>query len=897
MFRRLRFALTYALRNMRRDRQRTAFALFSIAAGVATVVALRMLGLMLTDALTSNVQAFLRGDVVVSGSARMGISVLDDGSTRVPFTSANIGQINQWAARNNVDVTYSLMELTQAAVVRSDRAGQPAFVFAYFIDPKQYPFYNIVRADEPARVLLADLFTGPDQVVVGRRLADQLGIHVGDTLRVGTASRLQMVRGIVPDASVNSFNNLFAIMFGFMFVDRAQAAQYGIAPDAADAAYLRLPPDADPQKVVGLIRAQWPRPSTGGFWRTDTAQGMLNRNRVIADTMSRFVLLLSLVALVIGGVGIINTMLVSVNRRSSEIAVLKTLGLRGRGVALLFFIEALAWGFFGSLLGLALGLLLSVVARTMGQEAFGVALPWRLYAEPLLLGMGLGMIITIFFSLLPTIVAGQVRPGLILRQNVPLARAGCLPTTISLGLLTLVTGLIVEAISGGKATLGEVFPRRMVALIPDLPLGLAGTLFIFLLLGLLIGLMWVLVWLMGRLPSFRNATLRLAVRGLTLHRGRTALSLLALIVGMTALSSTLIMARSINTLLYTSITEPLGGNVVVLPLLPLTDVAVRGRLDSAPGVTGYRDVRFASARLVAVDGDRSFMSRLTAGDDVQSEILSAQLEFLVGMNVHGNPPHGELAAGRWLTAEDAGHYRIVIPYHSELEAMGVKIGSVFTYRVNGRNQDYEVVGMVAPGIQAGFIPFSLSDSAVQAPLDVIPKSMPFDFIIANVEQASVNDAMASVGAVPGVFVFDIGVFDSILSRLMSQAAALPLLVAGLSLFAATVLIATTVSLATMERRRQIGILKALGVKRRQALNQLLIENGIVGVVGGLVSIAPTLLIIELVPSLTENLVRLPVPTDLIALMLALAVAITLLATLLTAWGASGEHPLNALRYE
>jgi ABC-type lipoprotein release transport system permease subunit len=40
-----------------------------------------------------------------------------------------------------------------------------------------------------------------------------------------------------------------------------------------------------------------------------------------------------------------------------------------------------------------------------------------------------------------------------------------------------------------------------------------------------------------------------------------------------------------------------------------------------------------------------------------------------------------------------------------------------------------------------------------------------------------------------------------------------------------------------------------------------------------------------------------VPTDLIALMLALAVSITLLATLLTAWGASGEHPLNALRYE
>jgi hypothetical protein len=107
MFRRLRFALTYALRNMRRDRQRTAFALFSIAAGVATVVALRMLGLMLTDALTSNVQGFLRGDIVVQGRSG-GIGVLDNGDTVAPFRSTNIGQINEWAAKNNIDVTYSL---------------------------------------------------------------------------------------------------------------------------------------------------------------------------------------------------------------------------------------------------------------------------------------------------------------------------------------------------------------------------------------------------------------------------------------------------------------------------------------------------------------------------------------------------------------------------------------------------------------------------------------------------------------------------------------------------------------------------------------------------------------------------------------------------------------------
>jgi hypothetical protein len=65
MIKRLRFAFTYALRSLLRSRQRTLFALLSVAAGVSTVVALRSLGLMLTDTLTSNAQAFLRADIRV----------------------------------------------------------------------------------------------------------------------------------------------------------------------------------------------------------------------------------------------------------------------------------------------------------------------------------------------------------------------------------------------------------------------------------------------------------------------------------------------------------------------------------------------------------------------------------------------------------------------------------------------------------------------------------------------------------------------------------------------------------------------------------------------------------------------------------------------------------------
>src|SRR5512142_1542736 len=103
------FAFVYALRNMLRDRQRTAFTLFSIGAGVATVVALRTLGLMLTDALTTNAQAFLRGDVRVVSGSNEGMHISLTGTRQdFAFSSTNVAQINKWAADNQVQVTFTL---------------------------------------------------------------------------------------------------------------------------------------------------------------------------------------------------------------------------------------------------------------------------------------------------------------------------------------------------------------------------------------------------------------------------------------------------------------------------------------------------------------------------------------------------------------------------------------------------------------------------------------------------------------------------------------------------------------------------------------------------------------------------------------------------------------------
>ncbi|MBX3062093.1 MAG: ABC transporter permease [Anaerolineae bacterium] len=909
--RRLQFTVIYALRDLWRDRQRTAFALFSIAAGVATVVALRMLGLMLTDALTTNVRSFLRGDVVVQSNTGPRISFIDPETSEMPFNPRTIPQIQEWAKRNDVEVTFvTTGELTQAAIVRDELAGRPAFVVGYFIDPQVYPFYETIRANQPSGVLLKDLFDGPNQVVVGQRLANQLGIQVGDQLRIGTAKELHIVKGIVPDTSESSFTNPLSLLFSFMYLDRSDSSQFNVDPQSADNAFIKAPPGTDLAELKAKINAEWSRAATRV--RIRTVDETLANNQVSSVLASRFILLLSLVALIIGGVGIVNTMLVAVNRRANEIAVLKTVGIRGGGVVRMFFIEALVMGFLGSLIGVVLGFGLSIVAQRFGEQAFGFALPWRFQIDPALLGVGMGVVITVIFSVLPTLMAGNVRPALVLRQgSLVLARAGCLPSLLSLLALILGVGTLIGLIVGDVFTLFEQnAPSRVQRfnLLGSLnlpPLGQAivgGILAVVVLLiafAIILLLAWIVIWFLSKLPSFRSPNLLLAIRGLTLYRVRTALSLLALVVGMTALSSTLILSRSVNQLLYTTVSGPLGGNVVTLPLLPLTDSMVRNRLDSVSGVRGYRTLRFPSANLVSINGKTDWRDELAlnATSDFGASFAESRLELLIGVDVHGAPTRSQLYAGRYLTPEDADKRVMTLPYDPSLEAIGVDVGSKLTYRINGRNLTFEVVGLIAPDIAEGFIPFSLGDRAAQVPLAAVTSTAPFDITIADVQTEKVNDVMAAIGVVPGVFVFDVGVFDEFLSRLFTQLAALPLLVAGLSLFAAGALIATTVSLATLERRRQIGILKSFGVRRDQVLGQLLIENGIVGLTGGVISLLPTLLILAAIPALTANLITLPIPWDLIGLMLALSISVTLIATLLTAWSASSEKPLTVLRYE
>jgi putative ABC transport system permease protein len=252
--------------------------------------------------------------------------------------------------------------------------------------------------------------------------------------------------------------------------------------------------------------------------------------------------------------------------------------------------------------------------------------------------------------------------------------------------------------------------------------------------------------------------------------------------------------------------------------------------------------------------------------------------------------------GRGITEEDRGRRVIVLSQKIQvLQPIGV--GTILTLRVNGAQVDFEVIGIM--GNSGGGSPFVSGASLVPAGSlgNVEPD---FTLNIAQADEDQMNRVLLDLSAlIPPVLALDLRFIDGLLSRLIQQFSAIPLLVGLLSLLAAAVIMANTVSLATLERRRQIGILKAIGLKGRRVLLVMLLENTLIGLLGGLIGIGLSALGVAIMTALGMG-DTVPIPADARTTAIALVVAAVLIAwvaTFASARVAIAERVTNVLRYE
>lgn len=894
--RRLAFYFQYAFRNLWRSRRWSTFGIFSVAAGVATVVALRSLGLAISDSLTSNIRASNHGDISLETYGEGEFFSFGDPSDESGFSDSQIERLTEWVTTQNGQLSTSTSTGSiQVTALDFNSVGRPQFITSYFIDPKTYPPTADIRAVDPAGVPLGELFTGGNEVVISENMAVSQEIAVGDTVRVSGTTNEFIVRGIVPTNAEAGLRNLFAAFFGFAYFDQSLQGDLP-APAQPNAAFITLPDGTDIERAaVDLREALGAR----GFYRVSTVPELLEENQQIADFLGSFIVVMGLGGLLIGGVGIINTMLVLLRRRNDEIATLKTFGLKGRQIATLFMSEAVLLGLAGSIVGGIFGVLLSGLANAYGQTLIQQPLSWRVYPEAILFGFGLGMIITMVFGIIPVVIAVKVRPATILRPNeLVVPRLGCLQSLLMIALVVLIIGLIAGQII--SPTFNIMNSNRLPS---PFTVGIIGVAVTLTILGLLVGILWLLVWLIGKLPALGNVDLRLALRNLTTNRTRTATTLLAISAGMFALSSIAFFGAGVREIVNFTLSQNLGGNVLIFT--PLTQSVanpiIDGKLDELEGVEYRTRIANYFGDIVTIDGDpvsNQSSGTLNRGGDTFT--FSDNSVMLMARDTDNpNLRSGSNLIGRDMTLDDRGKPVAVVNLNESLIALGVQVGSTIGVRVNGRVYEFEVIGAI-PTATSGFVLSNFTAADVQIPPEVIQtQEEQFQLNVIQVNSEHINKVLLELSSIPLVFAFDITFIDGVLSRFIDQMSAIPILVGILSLGAAAVIMANTVALATLERRRQIGVLKTVGLKGRRVLSVMLLENTLISLLGGLLGIGLSALGVAIMTQLGISIAQL-VPPDAAPVAIALvivAVLIAWIATFLSARTAIHERVTNVLRYE
>lgn len=900
------FWLTYIGRSFRRGGRRTFFAVLCVALGVGAVVALQLAAINVRASLTSDVRASNGGD----------ISLVSQTS---PLSSSDLAIFKQ------LQRTHRISQWTAVASIHATAVGTSHLLVPFEADAVSAPPYPLGGQPTfvtPSNGHVAPLLTGPGSALLTSVLADELGAHVGDRFEVNGigGSGLQItVTGIVAETSFEHS--------AVMTIERRDAAGLGNGPTQYTAVYVDVPPASAPA-VTALLRNRFPTATI------QTVQEALRSDEQQVHDFTQFTLLIGLLALAIAGIGILNAMQSLLAWRRLEIAMLKALGFGQPSLYLLFGGEAVCIGLAGGIAGSGLGALLGeVITNTLASSA-ALQVQFQLDPGTLVAGVILGIGTTLVFAVLPIARAAGLRPLEMLRPGSE-GLGGRLPQT--LGLLVLV-GLLFAALAA--AIIGDPILAVQFAIGGFLAAGLLAALFsaavaalsrleapnsrvlgIVLLLVLvtltvltiqrfpplaaIAGLATILWGGSVLLPARMLFPLLIALRSLGRRRARTSVTLVAFLVGILAMSLTLTVALSLQHQLSAALAATRAANLVAIASEGDRGTILRAS-QRLPDIRKRSAVTIATTRPLAVDG-RSLARIIgpapSSGDPEDRQVRL--LDGITGYNLRqgSRPIDTQIVDGRGLIFSDTGSNHVIVSARLQGPPMKLHPGSRIrlTASGSGKMRTVTVIGFYthphgfrARGFTAFFTPPVYGDHSLALSLAGSDAQTVASFTVDATNLAA--DSTALQRAVPSALVLNVHDLTAVVQRILSDLLNVLIVITALALGAGLGVVGNGVTLAMLERYREIAIYKAIGFQPGNVLGFVLLENALTGVIAGAFSV---LLVAVGLAALSHFALQTAIGFDPLLAVLVLIVA-SLLAVVIAYFSARRPidvRPLEALRNE
>ena len=911
----------YTSRSLFRGGQRTVLAFFCVGVGVMAIVALQLVGLMINNAMTANVRDANGGDINVSAGVGSRAFTQNDLSYFNGLKSA--GTITNYTAlaslTGSFDTTLSVTNSLNVLVV----------------DPGTFPIVSPPAFNTPSNGSISSLLTG-NGAIIDQKVADTFHKQVGNTLVLHLSTGQQSaqlltvkVTGIVTDSGVLAQNST-VILVSQAYYQQA-LPQTPLAFTTVD---ITTAGDAQTKAADQQISNQYPLATV------QTAAQALQSTQNLSDTVKKFLEIAGLLALLIGGVGIVNTMQVLLSRRKVEIAMLKTTGYRRGDLYALFGLEASLLGLVGGVLGSAAAIGISYVVRNAVEQVFSLDVPFQLDWSVIGGGVLIGLFTALIFGLLPIVQSANIRPLSVIRELPEGRRAGSIALTILLLLVLSVLFCIMSVIILNDVGLGigavygtfvfliilsgfftlvallvshlpvpERFSAKFIALIVGCVVLSALIALVLPTFGFLLLVLSALGFLIVLMPRTWKANTRMALRNIGRQRARTTTTLLALFIGIFTIGLIIVLGQNVRDLVNNSISSVLTYNVIT-SASGSDATALQANINSIPGLKKYEQSYTAQMAPLEINGQK--ISQLLQGAPEYPGAANlgryGVLGILSSMNgydvTNGNSPSNQLnatiTAGRDLNASDAGTNNVVIPATLANDApLKGKIGLGSTIIVSSFDGKSSVTLTVVGLYKANGV--NLGGQGLYAPKNTVAALSPGGVLQTNfsfkIDPSQVTQALAKIGQLaPQSQSFNLANIGDYVDQYLNDIVLVLIIIASLSLLAGVIIIANAVALAMLERRRELGILKAVGYTSRTVLGEVLIENAVIGGLGALLA----MLLVTFVTSILGDLAfktTFSVNGVVVISLIVGSAFLAVITALLVAWGSVRVRPLAVLRYE
>ncbi|GHE43011.1 membrane protein [Streptomyces longispororuber] len=806
-----------------------------------------------------------------STSADVAVSPKDDGldeslpTGRTPTLPARVAR--QVAKVDGVAATYVDVSVENVTVVDGDNepvgptTGAPTVAVNWYKSERS-----------PVELTSGHAPRGPGQALIDADTADKRDVGIGDTLRVLAAPGSFEVK-VVGIATFRTTNPGAALVF--LDTRVAQTALLG-DEDAATSIAVDAATGVSDAELKRRIAAE-----LGPAYELKTADEQAESAAAelggFLDVVKYVMLGFAGVAVLVGVFLIVNTFSMLIAQRTRELGLLRALGADRRQVRRSVLIEAVLLGVVGATLGLGAGIgLAAALIELMGLLGMNLKSTEMVIGWPTpVVSYAVGVGVTFVAAYLPARRAARVSPMAAL-ADAEIAGVGR-PLR-----LRAVVGAVVGA-AGVLALVGCATADRTATSASLLGLGVVLTLVATVVAGPLL-VRPVIRVLGGAFPAVFGSVGRMSQRNALRNPRRTGATAAALMVGLALVGGLSVASASMTKSFDEQIDKTLGADFVVqsgswLPFPAEVTAAVR---DTEGADTVVRN-RFTPLEL-----------RMPDGRTVKSTAAGYEKDLDEVVNV-------TYAEGDTARALAAGHIAMDQDF---AEDHGVRVGTVLPVRFpKGRAAELTVGALTdqdtaeGPGMSGGlFMGLGTLEKYVPDGQDTA--------VYVNAAEGTgagtLRDRLdAALDPYPQVQVRDQADYKELIREQIAVMLYLVYALLGLAIIIAVLGVVNTLALSVVERTREIGLLRAIGLARRQLRRMIRLESVVIAVFGAVLGIALGLVwgvSTQQVLAL-QGLKAFAVPWSTVVAVVVGSVVVGIVAALLPALRASRMNVLEAIAHE